>query len=113
MLTPRHSFAAVPYQGSIYVIGGQCSDHASSALQSVEIYDYYFGAWSYVGEMGIARSRHSACVLDGKIFVVGGQDENPNIVREIECYNGPLNDSWIVVGWIGEKLVDNSVVVVY
>ena len=90
MLTPRHSFAAVSYQGSIIVIGGQCSDDASSALQSVEIYDCYFGAWSCVGEMGIAWSRHSACVLDGKIFVVGGQDENPNIVREHSKGNSML-----------------------
>ena len=47
--------------------------------------------------MNIARSSHSACVLRGKIYVVGGLDTDSDIVKEIECYD-PLNDAWSIVG---------------
>ena len=43
-----------------------------------------------------AKRAHAACVMNGKIFVVGGLDASKAQVNTIECYN-PLTDSWSVV----------------
>ena len=46
--------------------------------------------------MNAARLGHAACVIGGKIYVIGGKDEKGNYVSTIECFD-PQNDSWIVV----------------
>ena len=47
--------------------------------------------------MSTARDAHAACVLRGKIYVIGGLDTDGKVVYEIECYD-PVNDAWIIVG---------------
>ena len=46
--------------------------------------------------MNTARERHAACVLRGKIYVVGGKDQDGNLVSTIECYD-PDEDTWSIV----------------
>ena len=62
----------------------------------MEKYDYSENQWKYVSDMNIARSSHAACVMRGKIYVVGGLDNDGNVVNEIECYD-PVNDVWSIV----------------
>ena len=47
--------------------------------------------------------RQAACVLGGKIYMVGGLDANNEVVKTMECYN-PLTNQWTVVGETKEQL---------
>ena len=60
--------------------------------------------------MKTERAEHSACVLNGKIIVIGGRNANGQAVREIESYD-PQNDMWSVVGGITEDLINHSIVI--
>ena len=112
MQTPRSWFAAVSCNDVIYVIGG-CKDNSQfvKALKIVEKYDYTADKWIYVSEMNIERRSHSACVMQGKIFVVGGLNAERKPVKEIECYD-PLTDRWEIVARIDDELFAHSLVVV-
>jgi len=75
------------------------------------MYDSVLNSWSYVQDMNKSRYEHSACVLNGKIIVVGGRDANFDIVKEIECYD-PTSNNWSVMGHIGDDLYNHSVTAV-
>ena len=109
MQTPRFLLAAVNCKGIIYAIGGQSHIHHTTSLKTVERYHAETDAWSYVSEMKKERFGHAACVLNGKIIVVGGRGINYNHVREIECYD-PSADTWSIVGAIRDGLWDHSIV---
>ena len=53
--------------------------------------------------MKIGRRGHAACVLQDKIYVVGGINAEKNYVKEIECYD-PDTKAWETCGSIIEKL---------
>ena len=97
MQTPRRWFAAVNCNEVVYAIGGQSGKENSTRLKSVEKYNSAQNQWIYVSDMNIARCAHAACVMRGKIYVVGGLDNDGNVVNEIECYD-PVHDVWSIVG---------------
>ena len=86
---------AVSCNDVIYAIGGTSS--GLDSLKSVEKYDCKADRWFNVNEMNIGRRGHFACVMQGKIFVVGGRNDKYKPVREIECYD-PLTKKWDIVG---------------
>ena len=94
MLTSRDCVAAVNCGGCIYAIGGV--DGNSQKLKTVEKFDPVVNKWCNVKAMNYARLGHAACVLRGKIYVVGGWNAEDS-VKVVECYD-PANDSWSVVG---------------
>ena len=49
----------------------------------------------FVKEMNVERRGHSACVMQDKIFVVGGQNAKSKLVCEIECYD-LSNKEWSI-----------------
>ena len=53
---------------------------------------------------------HSACVMQGKIFVVGGENDEDMAENEIECYD-PSTDKWQIVE-IDDEFVSHSLVIV-
>jgi len=61
--------------------------------------------------MNVERSEHAACVLEGKIVVVGGNDGEENSVKTIESYN-PTTDKWTVVGETAEEVFGHAIVTV-
>ena len=107
----RLGLAAVACKDCIYAIGGRSGDNPQSQLKTVEKYDATLNRWSLVEEMKFYRVGHFACVLNGKIFVIGGRDADGTIVREIEVYD-PNTNTWSVVGQTTAKLYDHSLVVV-
>ena len=110
MNEPRRWLAAVNCNDVIYAIGGQSGNGHDKTVKSVEKYNPETDEWSFVSNMTIERCTHSAAVVDGKIYVVGGLDTESKIVRIIECYD-PSNDSWSVVGETPNGLYLNSLVV--
>ena len=90
MNPPRNRLAAVVCDGKIYAIGGK---FLTGVENSVEKFTFFSGLWSSVAKMKHRRWGHSACVLQGKIFVVGGQNKRGQNVTQIECYD-PVTNQW-------------------
>ncbi|CAK8684624.1 unnamed protein product [Clavelina lepadiformis] len=111
MKVPRRWLAAVTLNDThIYAIGGQTSDKTETRQNSVERYDVTTNKWSDVGEMNMERCVHAACVLQGKIYVVGGLGKHDQAVKSIECYD-PAADKWTIVGETEDKLYCHALVV--
>ena len=110
MNEPRRWLAAVNCNDAIYAIGGKSGVGNDKRLKSVEKYDPETDEWSFVSDMTMERSAHSAAVMDGKIYVMGGLGTENKVVRIIECYD-PSNDSWSVVGETPNYLYCNSLLV--
>ena len=80
-------------------------------LKSVEKYICAAHKLTYVSKLNIERCKHSACITQGKIFVVGGKDANYFSVKEIECYN-PSTDRWEIVARNADEHVFDQIFVV-
>lgn len=52
--------------------------------------------WTEVAPLNVARSKHRAVVLDGKIYVVGGTDKDGKCAP-VEVYD-PTTNTWTVLG---------------
>ncbi|XP_010420844.1 PREDICTED: F-box/kelch-repeat protein At5g49000-like isoform X2 [Camelina sativa] len=77
--TPR-SATLVSLGCGIYVIGGW-KKYSKTAL--VSYLDCRTHTWSYLPSMSVARAGARAGVLDGKIYVFGGCEEDPSIWAEV------------------------------
>ena len=58
-------------------------------MDRVDVYDPVADSWQQMAAMPTARSQHSAAVLDGKIYVSGGD----NCSNALEAYD-PVADTW-------------------
>lgn len=92
MLSPRKCA-----RKNIYVIGGnkqsdewRWSDGVT--VPTVEKFDTFTMEWTNMCDMQFARSSHGAVVLNGQIYVVGGEIESL-ICDNVECYD-PACDKW-------------------
>lgn len=87
MLHRRHSAAAAPLQGQLYVIGGR--DDVST-IQSVQAYDPVTNTWSNKAPIPIGRSSAAAArVIYGgqpRILVVGGVRNDGEILKSTKVY---------------------------
>nr|DBA17753.1 TPA: hypothetical protein GDO54_016078 [Pyxicephalus adspersus] len=70
--------------------GGRWSD--SRALSCVERFDTFSQYWSTVSSLHQARSGMCATVLDGRIYVVGGEKDSM-IFDCVDCYD-PITKQW-------------------
>ena len=93
MQTPRQWFAAVHCNELIYAISGRSGEDAITT--TVENFDADQNKWLYLRSMITGRSAHTARVINGKIFVVGGFDASKNAVTIIKC-NDSLTETWSV-----------------
>ena len=86
--TPRSVMSSSVVDGRIYVMGGAFSrGSASSAeellrtmrtLSVVEVYDPASGRWTRGADLATARGWFSTSVVNGKVYVVGGQSLAPD-----------------------------------
>merc|ERR1712072_1679236 len=62
--------------GQLYIVGGRNvrGRGGHGALNSVERFDAQSGAWEALAPMSTQRARHSASVVAGKLYIVGGKD---------------------------------------
>ena len=72
-------------------------DDDSDLIDAVEAYDPLFGAWTQVASLPAARHHHTAAVVDGKMYVLGGEfidDEGYQVATDrVDVYD-PAADSW-------------------
>ena len=55
-----------------------------------------------------ARYRHSSVAINGQIWVVGGRDENDNIIHAIDIFD-EIHDKWFTLGeGLGNIILPNS-----
>ena len=86
--------------GKIYVIGGvgwpQIPNHPGPPLSSVEVYDPKNNRWTEIAEMPTSKALHTASVIDGKIYVIGGgfwDNDRFIYLSTVEIYD-PETDGW-------------------
>lgn len=86
----RYNAAAVVFKNKIYLIGGRDDD---DVLEDVEVYDPAQNSWSDAQDLPSEREGLSATVLNGHIYVMGGQNEDHYILNKIEWYD-ESEDEW-------------------
>jgi N-acetylneuraminic acid mutarotase len=98
MQTRRHQFAAVCLEGLVYAVGGHGDGLRSSIsrIASVERYDPAADAWSFTAAMNEARSEHCVCVLNGRIYAMGGIASGGLLISSVEVYDSATN-GWTLV----------------
>ena len=98
MPTRRTFLCASAVNGKIYAIGGVIAGEPADPdwdTRHVEEYDPATDTWTRKANMPIQRSCFSTCVMDGKIYVIGGETgniHNPPI-STVEEYD-PSTDTW-------------------
>ncbi len=88
----RHGAVAAPLpDGRVLVAGGDYNDGTDHPLASAEVFNPATGAFTPVGDMGIARIRAAAAPLpDGRVLVAGGNDGTTRL-SSAEVFNPATN----------------------
>ena len=96
----RCSAAIGVVNGEIYAIGGLGSspvqDPSDFYLSNVEVFNPKTNQWQERKEMSVPKALHTASVIDGKIYVIGGyfsKDGEFKKLSTIEIYD-PTTDHW-------------------
>ena len=97
----RAGAAVSVVDGKIYVMGGTglplIINHPVPFLSSIEVYDPKKKHWREIGDMSTAKSGHTASVINGKIYVMGGyfrnQGQTTKDFKTIEIYH-PRTRRW-------------------
>ena len=102
MPTARQGLSTSVVDGKIYAIGGGAGSGGSytggKTFSTVEEYDTATDTWTTKSEMPTARGWHSAGVVDGRIYVIGGSPSYPfSAVLMLEVYE-PATDTWTQKG---------------
>ena len=100
MPTRRKGFATAVVDGEIYIIGGSIHNKKLDKREAtglVEVYDPLTNRWEKRASMPTEREWTNAEVIDGKIYVLGGEISAPGLpfrdrfVDRIEEYNPKIN----------------------
>ena len=96
----RCSAAIDVVNGEIYAIGGlgwsQIENQLDVYLSSVEVFNPKTNQWQKRTEMSAPKALHTASVINGKIYVIGGyfkEDSEFKKLSTIEIYD-PATDRW-------------------
>ena len=97
----RAGAAVSVVDGKIYVMGGtglpMIINHPGPFLSSIEAYDPKRKQWREIGDMPTAKSLHTASVINGKIYVMGGyfwnRGQQTTNFKTIEIYH-PRTRRW-------------------
>jgi N-acetylneuraminic acid mutarotase len=103
MPTPRNHAAIGVVNGKIYVIGGRVGAAfigLASDTSVVEEYDPATDKWSATrARMPTTRSALGYAVINGRIYVAGGEFQDPHMMatfRSVEAYD-PASNTWSVM----------------
>jgi N-acetylneuraminic acid mutarotase len=88
----RHSLALAVVKRTIYAMGGLPGLHGATRAAEVESYDPRLDEWTQRADMPTARQGLVAGAVLGKVYAIGGADED-SIVASTEEYD-PVADRW-------------------
>ncbi|MEE8576573.1 MAG: kelch repeat-containing protein, partial [candidate division Zixibacteria bacterium] len=95
MMMPRGEHIAVPFDGKIYVFGG--NDPSGNDLVFTEVYDPALNSWSLAANMPTPRHHPAGAAIDSLIYVVGGRQgywgQGLTVLGVNEAY-APESDTW-------------------
>jgi N-acetylneuraminic acid mutarotase len=95
MPTARYCPAACVVDGRIYVFGGKTEWGVVEVLVSiVEVYDPATDTWTQASDMPGARRAHSASVVAGKMYIIGGNRVPGTPTPLIVDVYDPASDTW-------------------
>ncbi|KAJ3599360.1 hypothetical protein NHX12_033323 [Muraenolepis orangiensis] len=95
MNEPRVLHAMISTKDRLYVMGGRM-DHVDRCFDvlAVEYYLALSDQWTTVSSMRAGQSEAGCCLLNGKIYVVGGYNWHLNNVTSIVQVYNPDADEW-------------------
>jgi N-acetylneuraminic acid mutarotase len=94
MPTPRAFFSTCSVNGKIYAIGGFTTVGFDGKYYStVEEYDPTTDTWVTKADMPTARCGFATCVVNGKIYAIGGTKQGQWFIKDVEEYD-PTIDKW-------------------
>ena len=104
MPTARAGVSTLVVDGKIYAIGGGQGKkyrlrrgwgHSGKLLPTIEMYDPVTDTWTQKADMPVPRSSNSTCIVDGKIYIIGGVTANRKQWRldNVDIYD-PATDTW-------------------
>ena len=130
MLTPRIGPRAAAFSSDIYVFGGYIRMALPNELRkktvytkTVEAYDTRTNTWVKKRDMPTLRRSFGTAVVDGKIYIIGGNVHNKQLGKQVstglvEVYD-PLTERWepradmpTKRGWINVAVVDGKIYVI-
>ena len=76
--------------GRLYAVGGGIDGNYSRNLASTEAYDPATGRWEQRAPLPTARSGIAAAVLEGRMFVFGGEAPSGTF-NQAEAYDAKSN----------------------
>ena len=100
MLLPRRDFATATLDGRIYIIGGgdvTTGGVPAPPTTTVEVYDPETDSWTFATPMLRAVTNHVAVALNGKIYVIGGEEEFLPMSNTVQEYD-PTTELWTLRG---------------
>ena len=97
MPTARAFLTSCTLEGKIYVLGGNPSTNTGAAgIKVMEVYDPVSNSWdTSKSDMPTGRVELCACVVNGKIYAIGGGSSHSGpVIGNVEEYD-PLTDTWV------------------
>jgi N-acetylneuraminic acid mutarotase len=95
MPTARGAMPACEIDGKIYVYGGTNGNASGwNHYSTLEVYDIEANSWSTSTGMPWTRSHLTGCVLNNKIFAIGGSQVNLGMSYATMASYNPNTDSW-------------------
>jgi len=83
--------------GRIYAIGGRCGYCYTNPRQAVDAYDPSTNTWTTRADLPTRRDSLAAATgADGRIYAIGGCDDNGNPLSRVDAYT-PSTNSWTAV----------------
>ncbi|XP_077969414.1 kelch-like protein 24 [Styela clava] len=95
----RYRASATATEEGIYVMGGY-DVNGRSTLTTVEFRSSVTETWMMLKPMKNARAQFNSCVIDGKVFVIGG-NKNPANIEEYD----PETKEWKIIETIQGKSI--------
>lgn len=96
MINPRCLFASASYGNYAFVAGGQDTTTYSQVLDTAEKYNSKNKCWEFLPRMNKKRKSCSGCYMDRRFYVIGGQDEQQNVLTCGEYFDVETN-TWHLI----------------
>ena len=87
----RSDAFGVAAENKIFVAGGLRN---GKKLKTCEIYNISTNEWQLVAKLNVPRFYGSMVCLNGKLYVLGGENDRNQNERSVECFD-PANEQWI------------------